>query len=185
MCSSDLVSSLPLSKYAWALRAATGMALAAQAAVTPVGLLGCGAAEWHVRPTLSRQLVLEWSHRLRRHDFTEATSLARRARELAPSLRRRTTLVVLSDLHDPGSLEALQVLAQQHDCVVLHFEDPAERGLAGTGFFRAREAESGEAFLGRGARPWVDTSAWKAELDRKSTRLNSSHEWISRMPSSA
>ena len=25
----------------------------------------------------------------------------------------------------------------------------------------------------------------KQELDRKSTRLNSSHEWISRMPSSA
>ena len=27
--------------------------------------------------------------------------------------------------------------------------------------------------------------AHKSELDRKSTRLNSSHEWISRMPSSA
>ena len=26
---------------------------------------------------------------------------------------------------------------------------------------------------------------WEATLDRKSTRLNSSHEWISRMPSSA
>ena len=25
----------------------------------------------------------------------------------------------------------------------------------------------------------------RSELDRKSTRLNSSHEWISRMPSSA
>ena len=160
------VSSRPLSKYAWAIRAATGMALAAQSAVTPVGLLGCGAADLHIRPTLSRNIVMEWSHRLRRHDFTEATSLARRARELAPSLRRRTTIVVLSDLHDPGSLEALQVLAQQHDCVVLHFEDPAERGVAGTGFFRGREAESGEAFLGRGGRPWVDTSAWKAELTR-------------------
>ena len=63
-----------------------------------------GAADLHIRPTLSRNIVMEWSHRLRRHDFTEATSLARRARELAPSLRRRTTIVVLSDLHDPGSL---------------------------------------------------------------------------------
>ena len=26
---------------------------------------------------------------------------------------------------------------------------------------------------------------WMLDLDRKSTRLNSSHEWISRMPSSA
>ena len=26
---------------------------------------------------------------------------------------------------------------------------------------------------------------WRSTVDRKSTRLNSSHEWISRMPSSA
>ena len=30
-----------------------------------------------------------------------------------------------------------------------------------------------------------DFSAYKKRIDRKSTRLNSSHEWISRMPSSA
>ena len=29
------------------------------------------------------------------------------------------------------------------------------------------------------------TTAWMLLLRRKSTRLNSSHEWISRMPSSA
>ena len=39
---------------------------------------------------------------------------------------------------------------------------------------------------------WEDTSdiadlmhSTKVQIDRKSTRLNSSHEWISRMPSSA
>ena len=38
---------------------------------------------------------------------------------------------------------------------------------------------------------WIDCKAlqdskqFKDMLDRKSTRLNSSHEWISRMPSSA
>ena len=31
----------------------------------------------------------------------------------------------------------------------------------------------------------LGTSASAEEIDRKSTRLNSSHEWISRMPSSA
>ena len=30
-----------------------------------------------------------------------------------------------------------------------------------------------------------ETGAGKTMVDRKSTRLNSSHEWISRMPSSA
>ena len=32
---------------------------------------------------------------------------------------------------------------------------------------------------------WMIGNACLAVLDRKSTRLNSSHEWISRMPSSA
>jgi uncharacterized protein (DUF58 family) len=160
------VSSQALSKYAWAVRIAAGIGLAAQGNVTPVGLLGCGARELHIRPTLSRTTVLEWSHQLRRHDFREATSLAKRARELAPSLTRRTTVIVLSDLHDPGSLEALQVLAQRNDCIALHLEDPAERGVQGAGFFRGVEAESGHAFIGRGGRPFVDTSAWKAELSR-------------------
>ncbi len=160
------VSSQTLSKYAWAVRIAAGIGLAAQGNVTPVGLLGCGARELHIRPTLSRSTVLEWSHQLRQHDFREATSLAKRARELSPSLTRRTTVIVLSDLHDPGSLEALQVIAQRNDCVALHLEDPAERGVRGSGFFRGVEAESGEAFIGRGGRPFVDTSAWKAELSR-------------------
>ena len=41
---------------------------------------------------------------------------------------------------------------------------------------------------GRAAEPVVDVKALHAkigELDRKSTRLNSSHEFVSRMPSSA
>lgn len=160
------VSSQPLSKYAWAVRVATGIGLAAQGSVTPVGLLGCGARELHVRPTLSRHVVMAWAHELRRHDFREATSLAARVRELAPSLSRRTTVVVLSDLHDPGAIAALQMLAQRHDCVVLHFEDPAEAGMSGAGIIRGVEAESGRSFVGLGARARVDASGWRAELSR-------------------
>ena len=160
------VTSRPLSKYAWAVRIATGIGLAAQSTVTPVGLLGCGARELHVRPTLSRNVVMEWAHQLRRHDFAERTSLAARARELAPALTRRTTVVVLSDLHDPDAISALQVLAQRHDCVVLHLEDPAEEGLRGAGIIRGVEAESGRGFVGLGSRRQVDASGWKAELTR-------------------
>ena len=35
------------------------------------------------------------------------------------------------------------------------------------------------------ANDFVNLTLAAPELDRKSTRLNSSHEWISRMPSSA
>ena len=160
------VTSLPMSKYAWALQIATGIALAAQANVTPVGLLGCGARELHVRPTLSRNVVMEWSHQLRHHDFLEDTSLAVRAREVAPSLKRRTMVIVLSDLHDPEAFPALQVLAQEHDVIVLHLQDPAETGVRGAGLFRGVEAESGRAFVGHGRRAWVDAAGWKSELTR-------------------
>lgn len=160
------VSSLPLSKYAWAVRIATGIGLAAQTSVTPVGLLGCGARELHIRPTLSRNVVMEWAHQLRQHDFQEVTSLGARARELAPALTKRTTVVVLSDLHDPAAVAALQVLAQRHDCIVLHLEDPAERGLPGAGVIRGVEAESGRGFVGFGGQRRVDTTGWKAELSR-------------------
>ncbi len=160
------VTSLPMSKYAWAVQIATGIALAAQANVTPVGLLGCGARELHVRPTLSRNVVMEWSHQLRHHDFLEDTSLAARAREVAPSLKRRTMVIVLSDLHDPEAFPALQVLAQEHDVIVLHLQDPAETGVRGAGLFRGVEAESGRAFIGHGRRAWVDAEGWKSELTR-------------------
>ena len=160
------VTSQPMSKYAWAVQIATGIALAAQANVTPVGLLGCGARELHVRPTLSRNVVMEWSHQLRHHNFLEDTSLAARAREVAPSLKRRTMVIVLSDLHDPEAFPALQVLAQEHDVIVLHLQDPAETGVRGAGLFRGVEAESGRAFVGHGRRAWVDAEGWKSELTR-------------------
>lgn len=160
------VSSQPLSKYAWAVRIAAGIALAAQARMTPVGLLGCGARELHVRPSLSRNLVMEWSHRLRQHDFLEHTSLAQRAREVAPSLKRRTTVVVLSDLHDPEAFASLQVIGQEHDCIVLHLQDPAELNIKGAGLFRGTEAETGRTFVGHGRRTLVDSASWRNELTR-------------------
>lgn len=160
------VSSQPLSKYGWAVRIATGIALAAQARMTPVGLLGCGARELHVRPSLSRNLVMEWSHRLRHHDFLEHTSLAQRAREVAPSLKRRTTVVVLSDLHDPEAFASLQVIGQEHDCIVLHLQDPAELNIKGAGLFRGTEAETGRTFVGHGRRTLVDSASWRNELTR-------------------
>lgn len=160
------VSSQVLSKYAWAVRIATGVALAAQSSMTPVGLLGCGSRDLHVRPSLSRNLVMEWSHKLRHHHFLEETTLGKRVREVSPTLRRLTTVIVLSDLHDPEAFPALRVLAQEHDCIVLHLQDPAEENVKGTGLFRGAEAESGRAFVGHGRRRFIDSAEWKSELTR-------------------
>ena len=46
------------------------------------------------------------------------------------------------------------------------------------------EPQPGPALLDCGDRP-LTLPELRAITDRKSTRLNSSHEWISRMPSSA
>jgi hypothetical protein len=75
-------------------------------------------------------------------------------------------VIVLSDLHDPDAFSALQVLSQEHDCIVLHLQDPAELRVKGAGLFRGVEAESGRAFVGHGRRAWIDAGGWKGELTR-------------------
>jgi uncharacterized protein (DUF58 family) len=160
------VSSCRLSKYAWALRIATALALSAQSRLRPVGLVACGERRLHVAPTLSRNDVMNWSHGLRRHGFLEGTFLGARVRELLPTLKRRSALLVLSDLHDADAVPALRLVAQEHECVVLHFRDPAETGLRGGGLFRAREAESGRGFFSSGLRRWLTDCSMRRQLTR-------------------
>jgi uncharacterized protein (DUF58 family) len=160
------VSSLPLSKYAWAVRIAAGIALAAQSRLTPVGLIACGERSLRIAPSLRRNDVMQWADHLRRHGYLEGTLLGRRIRELLPTLKRRSALLVLSDLHDPEAVSALRLVAQQHECVVLHFRDPAETGLRGAGLFRGREAESGRSFFASGWRRWLHDRDAKTQLTR-------------------
>ena len=138
------------SKYETAVFLAGGLALACLDRISPVGLLGVGERNLHVRPSLSKDLVLQWLHQLRTYRHDEATTLGDRVIELTPSLNQRVLVIVLSDLHDPRALTALKRMGQQHDVVVLQLRDPAERSLRGTGFIRAREAETGRAFVFRG-----------------------------------
>jgi uncharacterized protein (DUF58 family) len=160
------VSSLRLSKYAWAVRIAAGIALAVQSRLTPVGLIACGERQMRISPSLARNDVMQWAHRLRRHGFMEGTLLGRRIRELLPTLRRRSALVVLSDLHDPDAVSALRLASQEHECIVLHLRDPAETGVRGAGLFRGREAETGRSFFATGLRRWLHDRDVKTRLTR-------------------
>jgi uncharacterized protein (DUF58 family) len=153
------VSSGVLSKYAWALQIAGGIGFAALDRVSPVGVVGVGGRDLLVKPTLSRDRILQWLHRLRHYRYDEPTTLTRRIRELAPSLGSRSMLVVVSDLHDPGAVDALKLVGQQHDVVVLQMRDPAEDGLRGSGFFHGHEAETGTGFVTHGRRTWLDLPA--------------------------
>ncbi len=144
------VSSQTLSKYAWAVQIAGGIALAAVEHMNPVGLMTVGDRSLHHTPALSRGTILQWLHQLRRYHFTEGTTLGRRVRELIPRVEHRCLFIVISDLHDPDAVPAIKLMAQDHDCAVLHLEDPAERGGLKAGILRGVEAESGQEFVAGG-----------------------------------
>jgi uncharacterized protein (DUF58 family) len=160
------VTSQRLSKYAWAVQVAGGLALAALSRVSPVAIIGCGERDLRGRPSLSRDLVFQWLHHLRRYRLDEKTALGLSLRELSSVIENRALVIVLSDLHDPEALPALKLMAQEHDCVVLQLQDPAERGRLGGGIFRAEEAETGEAFVTHGRSRWFNEEQTERELKR-------------------
>lgn len=160
------VSSVRRSKYAAAVHVAGGLAFACLDRVSPVGIVGVGGRDVRLEPSLSRARILQWLHDFRRYRYDEETTLGRRVAELAPTLPNRCLVIALSDLHDPGAVPALRLMAQRHDVAVIQFQDPAEEGLRGAGFLRAGEAETGRIFVTRGSRCWVDPSATARELKR-------------------
>ena len=156
------VSSQRLSKYAWAVQLAGGLALAAVEHMNPVGLMTVGERELHHTPSLARNSIMQWLHQLRHYRFVEGTTLGKRIRELIPRVEQRCLFVVISDLHDTDAIPAIKLMAHDHDCAVLHLQDPAERGHTRGGIFRAAEAETGRDFVAHGRSRFfadVDTHA--------------------------
>jgi uncharacterized protein (DUF58 family) len=160
------IASGKLSKYAWAVQIAGGLALACLGRASPVGMVGVGERDLRRLPSLSREQVYEWLFQLRRYRLNERTALAARVLELGATLTNRATVIILSDLHDAEALPALRLLGQRHDVVALQLSDPAERGLRGAGIFLAQEAETGETFATHGRKQWLDPAAVADELKR-------------------
>jgi uncharacterized protein (DUF58 family) len=156
------------SKYEQAVFVAGGIALACLDRLSPVGMMSVGARSLHVRPSLSKDQIMQWLHQLRKVRYDEHTRLAAGIAELSPRLTHRALIIVLSDLHDSESLPVLKQLSQRHDCVVLQFRDPAESSIRGAGFIRAREAESGVSFSTHGRVTWFDQERIADELARVS-----------------
>ena len=160
------VSSVKRSKYATAVYLAGGLAFACLDRISPVSVVGVGETELRYNPSLSRDKIMQWLHKLRTYDVNERTMLHERLRELGPMLRNRSLIIVLSDLHQPEAIGPLKRLGQQHDVVSLQLMDPAEQELRGAGFVRAREAETGRAITTRGRNVGIAQSELKQELKR-------------------
>ncbi len=158
------VSSQPLSKYAWAVQLAGGLAMACLDRASPVGVMTVGDRELRQEPSLSRDRLMLWLHQLRHFRCDETTTLGARLGTLLPSLPSRALVIVLSDLHDRRALPVLKIAGQKHDVIVIQLQDPAEEPVPGGGFFRGREAESGRQFLSQGERQMVDFAMSEAEL---------------------
>ena len=143
-------TSVKMSKYAWAVHIAGGLALAAVEHMSPVGVMSVGERDLHHTPSLSRSVVMRWLHTLRHRGGHERTTLGERIRKLVPRVESRCLFIVISDLHDPDAGAAIRLMAQNHDCLVIHLGDPAEQGGLAAGIMRAEEAESGVAFVAHG-----------------------------------
>jgi uncharacterized protein (DUF58 family) len=163
---SMVVSSVKVSKYELALRTAGGLALACLDRMSPVGVLGTGERDVRIEPSLAKDLVLQWLLRLRKYYLDENTQIVRRLAQLRPTLKSRALVIVCSDLHEPGAIHSIAMLAQQHEVAVLQFQDPAEVTLRGSGFLRAQEAESGRGFVTHGRRQVLDQERISADLKR-------------------
>lgn len=160
------VSSHHRSKYETAVFIAGGLAFACLDRISPVAVIGVGETELRYQPSLSRDKILQWLHRLRTYNFNEQTMLNERLKELGPMLTTRSLIIVLSDLHQPTAIPPLKTLGQQHDVVALQLADPAEEGLSNVGFLRARESETGLTITTRGRNLGIDQEQLKQELNR-------------------
>ena len=150
------ISSTTRSKYSVAVHIAGGLAFACLDRISPVSVVSVGETELRYTPSLSRDKILQWLHKLRTYRVDEQTCLQERLRQLGPLLINKSLVIVISDLHQPEAIGPLKRLGQQHDVVAIQMVDTAERSIRAAGFVRGREAETGRTITTRGRTMGID-----------------------------
>ena len=146
------ISSSHKSKYETAVFLAGGLALACLERISPVGVLGIGGKSLHIRPSLSKDQVLQWLYKLRTYRYDEPTALASRLAELIPSLSHRVLVIVLSDLHDPRPSPRYDAWPNSTTPLCFSFATPRRIGSAAwasSGPARPRRARRSSSTAGR------------------------------------
>jgi uncharacterized protein (DUF58 family) len=117
-----------------------------------VGLIGFPGRDIYVPPRSGRLHALRIIHELQSTgEEDRAGDLASGLRRVAPVLRRRSLVFVVSDFLGEGWDRPLRELARRHDVIAVRIDDPAERELPDVGGMPVRDPETGEQL-------WVDTS---------------------------
>lgn len=139
--------SLRTTKLDVALEIAGGLAHAALKKAYTVGLFASDLDPTFYHETGSSRFIERWLREMRTASRDDRTPLDRVLRASPLVRQQRSLVVVLTDLHDAEAIAALRELGERHECIVLRFEDPAERRLPRFAFYRVREAESARSAI--------------------------------------
>lgn len=178
------VSSTPLTKHDMAVWIASAVGLVGQRRLSPVAVVGGGERETQFIPSLIRSDLWQAVEPLRDKSYRERTNLRERLTMLDVRASRRSVVMVITDLHDPGIMPSLRHVAQKHDCVVIHLVDPVEVGPLRSGFYLGQEAETGRTFLGHGRTRWTRAQEHESELLRSGiacVRLRTDEPFVGRL----
>jgi uncharacterized protein (DUF58 family) len=166
------IGSRTLTKHRLATLIAGGLGLASLRRLSPVGVLAGGDRKLHFQPSLNRGRMFLWLHELRRADESERTCLGQRLDQLESLLDSRSLVIAISDLHDPAAIPAAKRIAQRHDTILIHLQDPSERGAWQAGFFHAIEAETGRRFVAHGRSTWFAETWTSARRELAAARVD-------------
>jgi uncharacterized protein (DUF58 family) len=137
------------SKHDAAVWLGSALALVGLRRRSPVSILSCGDRDegGEGSPSLSSGRIWRRIEDLRASSRSEGTTLTRQICKVESLALYTSTVVVISDLHEPSAVDAIKRLGQRHDVIVIQLQDPVERTPLRAGFVRGREAETGVDFI--------------------------------------
>lgn len=104
--------------------------------------------ELFVPPKKGRRHVLRLVRDLFAHEpASRGTDLSAAFTHVIHVLRRRSIVIILSDFLDTGFDRALRALANRHDTIAVHLQDPREESLPPIGLLELTDAETGETVV--------------------------------------